>query len=174
MTKPPRITETQEHRAIAAYFRRVGLGGCALALHLRNERAGDWQRIEAHRMGVTAGCPDWCILDGGRALFFELKPRGWKARKAKTGNYTAHELRQLDMHKKLAHAGCVVEIVETLDEMLALLTHYCVPLRTESRVTEGIRRGLLAALAEEPEPLPAAIAPRDDCQAERPPARVLP
>lgn len=141
MPRAPRISETQEHRVIAAYFRKIGLGGTAVALHLRNERHGDWQRIEAARMGVRAGVPDWVVLNAGRAIFIEIKPRGWRARREKTGAYTAHERRQLAVHDALRRARCPVEICETLDEVLDTLRRYGVTLRTESPVTEAIRRG---------------------------------
>lgn len=138
----PVPSETAEHKIIAAYFRKVGLGGCAVAFHVRNERPGAWQRLNAYKMGVYAGLPDWEIVDEGRALFLELKPRGWKSRKAKSGKYTQHEQRQLETHNALKLAGASVEIVETLDEVLETLARLGVPLRTESRATEAIRKGL--------------------------------
>lgn len=145
--QPVKISETQEHRAIVAYLKRVGLGGHAYWWHNRNERHGDYQRMDAARMGVRSGLPDFGFVDGGQSGWCELKPRGWKARTARTGTYTAHELRQLDVHAALKRAGAWVEIVETLDEMLAVLAHHGVPLRTESRVSEAIRRGFAAAEA---------------------------
>src|SRR5215475_11875157 len=87
-TKPRRfrmpVTETEEHRAVADFL-AVGLGGNAIALHVRNERAGKGERIRAARMGMIAGAPDWRILDCGRAHFVELKPHGWRGRKAAGG-----------------------------------------------------------------------------------------
>lgn len=98
-------------------------------------------------MGVVAGLPDWLIIDGGRPLFFEVKPRGWKARKAKTGNYTAHEQRQLETHKRLRMAGAVVEIIETLDELRERLYHHCVPTRDVS-FRAAVERGVAMAEAD--------------------------
>lgn len=145
--KLPRISETQEHLVIASYFRKIGLGGLAIACHLRNERHGDYQRMLAARMGVQKGMPDWLILDGGGAGFLELKPRGWKAKRAKTGAYTPHEYIQLEMHRKLKLAGAWVDICETLDEVLESLIYHGVPLRTESITTERIRKGFAAAMS---------------------------
>src|SRR6478609_11462137 len=102
--KSPKVSETQEHLTIATYFRKVGLGGVAVACHLRNERHGRAQRMLAARMGVKKGMPDWLIVDSGCAGFIELKPRGWKATRAKTGRYTPHELIQLDTHRQLKGA----------------------------------------------------------------------
>lgn len=135
-----KITETQEHLAIAAYFKKVGLGGNAVAFHIRNERHGNHQRMLAARMGVMKGLPDWMVIDD-RPGFFEIKPRGWKARKARTGNYTAHEAAQIMMHKRLRQAGAWVEICETLEEVLEALARHGVPLRQESLSTERIQRG---------------------------------
>lgn len=136
----PKITETQEHRVIAAYFRKVGLGGNARAIHIRNGWATKYSKIEALKMGALLGCPDWLFIDGGRAGFIELKPRGWKAHKARGGKYEPHEERQLDVHQLLRAAGCWVEICETLDEVLSTLRLHSVPVRDASPVTEALRR----------------------------------
>ena len=147
--KPPKISETAEHATIAAYFRKIGLGGNALAYHHRNERTGRMQRIIAARMGVLAKLPDWEILnDNGYAGFIELKQRGWKVRTNRTGNYNEHEQAQLAMHDRLRKAGYWVEICETLDEVLDVLRRHQVPLRTESLTTERIKAGFRAAMAE--------------------------
>lgn len=138
-----KITETQEHLAIAAYFKKVGLGGNAVAFHIRNERHGDRQRMLAARMGVVKGLPDWMVIDD-RPGFLEIKPRGWKARTTRTGNYTEHEQAQLEMHKRLRQAGAWVEICETLEEVLAALAAHGVPLRQESLSTERIKRGFIS------------------------------
>jgi hypothetical protein len=140
----PHISETQEHLVIATYFKKVGLGGVAIACHIRNERTGHAQRIMAARMGIMKGMPDWLIIDAGRAGFLELKPRGWKAKRAKTANYTPHELIQLETHRRLKVAGAWVEICETLDEVLDVLRHHGVPLRQESITTERIRAGFMS------------------------------
>lgn len=145
--KPPAITETHEHLCIAMYFRKVGLGGLAIAVHLRNERHGHTQRMLAARMGVAKGMPDWMIIDAGRVGFIELKPRGFKKRTTKTGNYTAHEQIQLDMHKRLKHAGAWVEVCESLDEVLETLHRHGVPLRSESISTSRIKAGFRAEQA---------------------------
>src|SRR4051812_36874441 len=63
-TKPraPKITETQEHKTIASYFRKVGLGPGALAIHIRNESGSAWERMVSTQMGILKGVPDWLIL----------------------------------------------------------------------------------------------------------------
>jgi hypothetical protein len=145
----PKISETAEHRAIVAYLKRIGLGGHAYWWHNRNERAGDYQRIQAARMGVQSGLPDFGFVDGGGAGFIEIKPRGWKARTNRTGTYTAHERRQLDVHTALKRAGAWVEICETLDEVLDVLVRQGVPLRTESLTTERIKAGFAKYVEED-------------------------
>jgi hypothetical protein len=153
--RAPKISETQEHLAIASYFKKIGLGGHALAWHHRNERAGHMARIVAFKMGVKAKLPDWEFLDAGHSGFIELKPRGWKARTARTGNYTVHEQAQLKMHRLLRLAGAWVEICETLDEVLDVLHRHGVPLRSESLTTERIKRGFAVGLQSSGVPIPA-------------------
>jgi hypothetical protein len=144
--RKPKITETQEHRAIADYLAKA-LAGHAIAFHIRNERASAWERVQAARQGILPGAPDIELIDGGRPIFFELKPRGWKARRAKGGNYTPHELRQLDTHKRLRLAGAVVEIIETLDDLKERLYHHCVPVR-EVEFRAQVERGIAMAEAD--------------------------
>lgn len=144
--RPKPTTETQEHIAIARYL-AVALAGHAVAWHTRNEDGSAWGRIQAVRMGILGGNVDWFILDGGRLLGFEIKPRGWKARHAKSGKYTPHELRQIETHKRLRMAGAVVEIIETLDELRERLVHHCVPLR-EVGFRAAVERGLALAAAD--------------------------
>lgn len=129
--RAPRISETVEHKAVADFF-KIGLAGNAVAMHVRNERAGINQRVVASRMGILPGVPDWLVFDAKQAFGIELKPRGWKARKAKTGNYTPHELRQIETHRRLARAGVPVEICETLDEVIAALRYWGVALSISS------------------------------------------
>lgn len=146
--KAPVITETQEHRTIADYFRKTGLGGCAVAFHIKNDQATKWQRLNAKQMGTLPGVPDWCFVDGGRVGFIELKTRGWKAGKSRTHNYEPHEQRQIEAHNMLKRAGAWVEICETLEEVLQVLAWHGVPLRQTDIVTEAIRSlpAMIAAL----------------------------
>lgn len=144
--RTPKVSETDEHRTIASWLRKVGLGGCAIAFHVRNERPGDWQRLNAHKMGILEGCPDWIVVDGGGVGFLELKPRGFRAKKLITGKINAHEQRQIETHNRLKKAGAWVEIVETLEEFIAALLAHSVPVRSSDIVTEGLQKHLLAAI----------------------------
>jgi hypothetical protein len=129
VARKPKVSETDEHKAVADFF-SVGLGGSAVAMHLRNERHGAGQRIEAARMGVLAGCPDWLIVDAGRALFIELKPRGWwEKHLAGLASLNEHEMRQAAVHTRLRLARADVAICETLDEVIAQLRAWGVPVR---------------------------------------------
>ena len=148
--RAPTITETQEHLTVAGYLEKVGgLGGYAMAIHIRNEQATAWARMLAVKMGIKLKIPDWEILNGlGGAGFIEMKKRGWKARTAKSGNYTEHEQAQLALHKQLRLGGYWVEICETLDEWLEACRKHNVPLRSESITAERIRRGIATVRAE--------------------------
>lgn len=147
--RAPKITETQEHKTIASYFRKIGLGGGALAIHIRNERGSAWERIVAKQMGVMSGIPDWLILHNGRAGFIELKPRDWWKKKEHTSQLTKHEAKQIETQKKLRDAGCWIDTCETLDHVLGVLRHRGIPLRTESISAERIRNGFLNALNDD-------------------------
>jgi hypothetical protein len=114
--------------------------------HVRAERHGAYQRATAARMGVLGGMPDWQVLYNGKTGFIELKPRGWLERRRKRGSYTKHELAQLERHKELREAGAWVTICETLEEALAALQQMGVPLRSEPKSIERIRRGITAGL----------------------------
>jgi hypothetical protein len=142
----PKISETAEHLVIAHYLQTRGLGGTAVMFHIRGERQGYNQRAVAAKMGVMSSLPDWQVIDNHRVGFIELKPRGWKKRTAKTGTFTAHELKQLSMQDRLRRAGAWVEICETLDEVLDVLVRHGVPLRNDSLTAERIRRGLAEGL----------------------------
>jgi hypothetical protein len=129
----PPPTETQVHLQVASYFKRVGLGGCALAFHIRNERPGRWEKIQAH---------------GGQAGFIELKPKGWKDSKRRSNKYTPHELRQGEAQELLRRAGCWVDICESLDEVIATLRYHGVPLKAdlkEPALITALRRSMAEA-----------------------------
>lgn len=148
---PVRLTETQVHLQVASYFRKVGLGGCAIAFHIRNETVGPWQKINAHKMGILPGVPDWCIIDGGCTGFIELKPLGFKDSKRRSNKYTAHEARQLEAQALLRRAGCWVEICETLSEVLETLRYHGVPLREanmEPALITALRQSMTTAEME--------------------------
>jgi hypothetical protein len=149
--RAPKITETAEHRTIAVYLRKVGLGPGALAIHIRNERGSAWERMIASQMGVMSGIPDWLILHGGDAGFIELKPRGFKDKLSRGVGITAHVLKQLAAHDKLRDAGCWVEICETLEEVVDVLMRRGVPVRTASISAERIINGIRNALNEDVE-----------------------
>jgi hypothetical protein len=107
---------------------------------------GARQRATAAQMGVLSSLPDWCVIDGGRVGFIELKPRGWRTRTDKTGTFTLHECKQLSMHARLRLAGAWVEVCETLDEVLDVLVHHGVPLRNESETIERLKRSFATGM----------------------------
>jgi len=143
--KPPKVTETKEHLRISGHIKKYGLADGAVMIHLRGERAGAMQRAIAGRMGVVSGVPDWLVVGGGRVGFIELKERGWKSRRDRWGNYTAHEWRQLDMHDQLRCAGAWVTICETLEEVIDCLASYGVTVNTTSRSNVLIEAGAARA-----------------------------
>lgn len=146
---PP--SETQVHLQVADYMRKIGLGPGAIALHVRNETTGKWAKIQAHRLGILPGAPDWLFIANGRAGWVELKRTGWRRTKTRTNNYTEHELRQIEAQRLLRLAGAWVEQCETLDEVLAALRKHKVPLRAtgaEQPVITALRQAMSQAELE--------------------------
>ena len=142
----PHISETALHKSVADFF-AVALGGNAVALHVRNERVGVGERIEAARMGLLPGFPDFLVLDCRCAFGIELKPPGWKRVKERTGKYTPHELRQREVHERLGRAGVPVAICESVEEVEATLRRWGVALRgaTAPRVARPALADMLDA-----------------------------
>jgi hypothetical protein len=102
-------------------------------------------------MGILPGCPDWLIISRSRAGFIELKRPGFKRQKARTGKYSAHELRQHEAQRLLQLAGCWVEVCESLDEVLSALRKHKVPLRetkAEAPVITALRQAMTKAELE--------------------------
>jgi len=144
--KPPKVTETKEHLKIAGHIKKYGLADGAVMIHLRGERAGAMQRAIAGRMGVISGVPDWLVIGGkDRVGLIELKERGWRHRRERFGNYTAHEWRQLRMHDDLRVAGAWVEICETLEEVIRTLARHGIEVNTTSRANVLIEAGAARA-----------------------------
>lgn len=127
-TRKPKISETDEHKAVADFLATC-LGGTAFGFHIRNERVTAWDRIQAARMGMKSGIPDFEVVDGGRAFFIEMKPLGWRSKKS----HTPHEERQITIHNRLRLARCPVATCETLDEVMEFLRQHGVPLRVSER-----------------------------------------
>jgi hypothetical protein len=102
-------------------------------------------------MGILPGCPDFVVVSNGRCGFIELKRPGFKRQKARTGKYTAHELRQHEAQRLLKLAGCWVETCESLNEFLGALRRHKVPLKEkaiEGPVITALREALTQAELE--------------------------
>jgi len=108
---------------------------------------GHRQRATAARMGVLSGLPDWQVLCDGQVGFVELKPRGWKQRRARYGTYTTHEYQQLAMHERLRNAGAWVAIAESLEEVIEVLAEHGVIVNSVTLADTLIEAGATRANA---------------------------
>lgn len=146
----PKITETQEQLTIVAHIDRLGFVDDVIWTHIRAERGSARDGLRAKKMGVKPLLPDLMFIPPKPLArgWIEMKGRGWRERRAKSGKYTEHEQKQLAMHKRLRDRGDWVVICETLDEVKAVFNLAGMPLRSESRSTERIRRGFATAMNE--------------------------
>ena len=71
-------------------------------------------------IGYSAGTPDILVIDGGRAVWLELKAPKGRVSDA-----------QRACHEALHLAGAIVHVVRSLDEAIAALRWSCVPLRED-------------------------------------------
>lgn len=111
------MTEAQLHRQCADFL-RVALGGSAWFTTIPLGGGGKIRGAILSGRGVQAGCPDILVIDGGRALWIELK--------SKRGRLSPD---QVCCHALLRRAGAVVTVCRSLDEVIAFLTEAGVPLR---------------------------------------------
>ena len=101
-----------------AQFLNVALGGVAWWTTIGHGRPGRLQSAIQKGMGVKPGVPDIMVIDGGRAIFIELKaPRGQVSEA------------QRECHRSIRRAGSGVRVCKTLDEVISALEEWGVPLR---------------------------------------------
>lgn len=117
-----RRPEQQFHKAVADFL-AVALGGSAWFTSIAHGSRGGGAAGHARGaiwqgMGAKAGVPDILLVDGGRAIWLELK-----APKGRLSDV------QKECHKALAHAGSAVHVVRTIDEVIVALRYAGVPLR---------------------------------------------
>ena len=114
--------------AAPAYWTTIGHGG-----------GGQMRGMVLKGMGVKAGFPDIAIFYEGRAFLLELKaPKG------------ALSAVQKEAHPALKAAGCLVEVIRSLDEFRALVDGpwwWLSPCVRETKPsTERIRRGFTTVM----------------------------
>lgn len=148
--RAPKISETQEQLVIVAYINQHEFVDDVIWTHIRAERSNAVDGRRAKKMGVKPSLPDLMFIPPKPLTrgWIEMKERGWRARREKSGKYTEHEQKQLAMHARLRDRGDWVVICETLDEVKAVFNLAGMPLRPESRTTERIRRGFATAINE--------------------------
>ncbi len=101
-----------------AQYLTYALGGSAWFTCFPSGGGGLMRGKILRGMGLKAGVPDILILDGGRTLWIELK--------AKRGYLSPV---QIETIKAIHHAGGIVDICRSLDEVIAFLELYGVPLK---------------------------------------------
>ena len=139
----PKLSEAQLQKQVFNYL-LWALPDDAVPFAVPNGGSRDWREaVNLKKTGTTAGIPDLEILYGGRALFVELKATDGAL--SKSQKYTI---------PRIERAGSPVAVCRSLDEVKTFLAEQGVPLRTERRSTERIRRGVESALADMVRDLP--------------------
>lgn len=109
--------EQDFHKAVADFL-AVALGGAAWWTTFPAGGGGVERGRVLQRAGLKPGCPDVLVIDGGRAIWLELK--------APNGRLSDV---QKECHKDLHHAGSAVHVVRTIEELIIALRCAGVPLR---------------------------------------------
>ena len=112
--------------AIVAYLRAV-LKPPVWFTHIPAGGGGEARGRRIKRLGYCAGTPDIMILDGGRAIFGEVK--------AAKGTLTDSQRETIPMIK---HARCPVDIWRSIDDVKASLERWGIPTREVKRNMDGI------------------------------------
>lgn len=111
------MTEAQLHRAVSDFL-SVALGGCAWFTTIPLGGGGRIRGAVLRGRGVKPGTPDLLIVDGGRCCWLELK--------ARRGRVSPE---QVECHAALRRAGSAVAVCKSLDEVIATLNLWAVPLK---------------------------------------------
>lgn len=135
--KTPKLSEAQLQKQVFDYL-LWALDDDAICFAIPNGGSRDRREaINLKRTGTTAGVPDLVVLHDGYALFIEIKTSAGVLSES-----------QKNMIPRIEKAGCPVSVCRCLEDVQAFLTDYDVPLRTEKRSTERIRRGFENALSD--------------------------
>jgi hypothetical protein len=121
------VTTYAEHvfHKQVAQFLTFALGGAAFFSTIPLGGGGRLRGAMLKGVGVKPGLPDILILDGGRALWLELKSTHGKVSAA-----------QRDTHALLRRAKSPVGVVRNLDEVITFLRFHGVPLRIASEAAQ--------------------------------------
>ena len=114
-------TEAGLHRAIVAFL-DLALPPDVVVYHVPNGELR--HRAVAGRLaglGVRAGVPDLAVIHRGRALFLEVKAPGGRLSPA-----------QRETHAALVAAGAKLAVVRDIEDAIAALAGWGVPLRARA------------------------------------------
>jgi hypothetical protein len=112
------------HKQVAQFL-TFALGGSAVWTTVPLGGGGRLRGAILHGLGTKPGMPDILIIDGGRALWLELKSTHGKVSAA-----------QRDTHTLLRRAKSPVGVVRSLDEVITFLRFHGVPLRLAADAAE--------------------------------------
>jgi hypothetical protein len=135
LTAPePGELEIHEHcaRVLDALLQPPAMWACYPAGHVELAPA---QLARLKRVGLKRGWPDVLIIYQGLSFGIEIKARGGKLSKTRIGRTKRGGLQvfegQEDVFARLGSAGMSIAVVHGVDEMLAAIRNWGIPLKAE-------------------------------------------
>jgi hypothetical protein len=130
----PEPLEVDIHQACAEALDKLLLPPAVWACYPAGATQLTAQQVARYsRLGLKRGWPDLIIIFDGRIFGLELKRKGGRLSKTRVSRTRRGSPRildgQKDVFKRLAAAGMTIAVAHSVDEMLAQLARWDIPLR---------------------------------------------
>jgi hypothetical protein len=130
----PEPPEQELHENVAALCRHLVAPPAAWAFYpAGGVQLAPFQAAKLARMGLQRGWPDFLFLHDARIFGMELKIKGGALSKTKIVRTKRGSPRfligQVERFAELEAAGMTIAVAHSLDEVLAQLEHWRIPLR---------------------------------------------
>jgi hypothetical protein len=134
---PPRQSETELHKSVARALDMLLLPpACFTCFPAGNVPLPPQFAAKLYLMGLKRGWPDFLVIHDGHVYGIELKAKGGALSKTKMVRTKRGTLKlvegQSDVFPRLEAAGMRIAVCRSVDEVLAALQAWGVPLRRTS------------------------------------------
>jgi hypothetical protein len=131
---PPDFSEQEMHEQVARLCEQLVAPPAAWACYPAGAvQLGPAQMAKLSRMGLQRGWPDFLFLHGGKLRGLELKAKGGALSKTKIVRTKRGSPRvlvgQVERFAELEAAGMTIAVARSVDEVLATLERWQIPLR---------------------------------------------